>query len=250
MKKTIIPTPQCRLLSRRQYATTLLHITIIAVASTPFSNAYVLPLSSPSFASPNNRNSIQHPTYDTSGHRIIALPARHATLVSPSKFVPQKSRTFPTSIHRLAATNENNADGDTDVDVEEDDDGWDAEATSSNPNPTVEEDQALSSNTAAAAATSSPPSIKESPSSPSALSPEAELEALRTQVANKRNYQSNQSASYSTSNSNTNNSGGEKKRDFFIPIVALVSLAGLFGAYGYEMFKLNLNGELYLPWNQ
>jgi len=241
----MMATSQSQLLIRRQYATALLHITIIAVASIPFSKAYVLPLSSPSFASPNNRNSIQQPTYDTSGHhRIVSLPVRYVTLLSPSQFVPQMYRTLPTSLHRLAATNENNADDDTDVDVEEDDDGWDTEATSSNPNPAVEEDQA--------AATSSPPPppIYDSSSSPSALSPEAELEALRTQIANKRNNQSNQPASYSNSNSNTNNSGGEKKRDFFIPIVAVVSLAGLFGAYGYEMFKLNLNGELYLPWNQ
>ena len=38
-------------------------------------------------------------------------------------------------------------------------------------------------------------------------------------------------------------------RDLFIPIFALVSLAGLFGAYGYEMLRLYSRGELYLPWN-
>ena len=40
------------------------------------------------------------------------------------------------------------------------------------------------------------------------------------------------------------------ERDMFIPIFSLVSLAGLFGAYGYEMVRLYLRGELYLPWNQ
>ena len=40
------------------------------------------------------------------------------------------------------------------------------------------------------------------------------------------------------------------ERDLFIPIFALVSLAGLFGSYGYEMLRLYSRGELYLPWNQ
>lgn len=39
------------------------------------------------------------------------------------------------------------------------------------------------------------------------------------------------------------------ERDLFIPIFALVSLAGLFGAYGYEVLRLYSRGELYLPWN-
>mmetsp|Transcript_8871 Transcript_8871/g.24570 ORF Transcript_8871/g.24570 Transcript_8871/m.24570 type:complete len:173 (-) Transcript_8871:220-738(-) len=39
----------------------------------------------------------------------------------------------------------------------------------------------------------------------------------------------------------------EPERDLFIPIFALVSLAGLFGAYGYEMMRLFSRGELYLP---
>lgn len=39
----------------------------------------------------------------------------------------------------------------------------------------------------------------------------------------------------------------EPERDLFIPIFALVSLAGLFGAYGYEMLRLYSRGELYLP---
>jgi hypothetical protein len=41
----------------------------------------------------------------------------------------------------------------------------------------------------------------------------------------------------------------EPERDFFIPIVAVVSLMGLFGSYGYEMVRLASRGELYLPWN-
>jgi len=39
----------------------------------------------------------------------------------------------------------------------------------------------------------------------------------------------------------------EEERDLFIPIFAVVSLAGLLGAYGYEMVRLYLRGELYLP---
>lgn len=39
----------------------------------------------------------------------------------------------------------------------------------------------------------------------------------------------------------------QQERDLFIPIFAIVSLAGLFGAYAYEMIRLYLNGELYLP---
>jgi len=38
-----------------------------------------------------------------------------------------------------------------------------------------------------------------------------------------------------------------EERDLFIPIFALVSLAGLFGAYGFEMLRLYSRGELYLP---
>ena len=38
-----------------------------------------------------------------------------------------------------------------------------------------------------------------------------------------------------------------EERDLFIPIFALVSLAGLFCAYGFEMLRLYSRGELYLP---
>ena len=41
----------------------------------------------------------------------------------------------------------------------------------------------------------------------------------------------------------------EIDRDFFIPIFSIVSLAGLFGSYGYEMLRLYSRGELYLPWD-
>jgi hypothetical protein len=40
-----------------------------------------------------------------------------------------------------------------------------------------------------------------------------------------------------------------EERDLFIPILSLVSLAGLFGSYGYEMLRLYSRGELYLPWD-
>jgi hypothetical protein len=40
-----------------------------------------------------------------------------------------------------------------------------------------------------------------------------------------------------------------QERDLFIPIFALVSIAGLMGAYGYEMVRLYLRGELYLPFS-
>ena len=35
--------------------------------------------------------------------------------------------------------------------------------------------------------------------------------------------------------------------DLFIPIFTLVSISGFVGAYGYEMIRLYLRGELYLP---
>ena len=35
--------------------------------------------------------------------------------------------------------------------------------------------------------------------------------------------------------------------DLFIPIFTLVSISGLLGAYGYEMIRLYIRGELYLP---
>ena len=40
----------------------------------------------------------------------------------------------------------------------------------------------------------------------------------------------------------------EPERGLFIPAFAIVSIAGLLGSYGYEMLRLQANGELYLPW--
>lgn len=37
------------------------------------------------------------------------------------------------------------------------------------------------------------------------------------------------------------------ERDLFVPILALVSITGLFGAYAYETVRLYQAGELYLP---
>jgi hypothetical protein len=44
-------------------------------------------------------------------------------------------------------------------------------------------------------------------------------------------------------------SGKQQERDLFIPIVSLVSIAGLLGTYTYEMIRLYVRGELYLPWD-
>ena len=44
------------------------------------------------------------------------------------------------------------------------------------------------------------------------------------------------------------NTPRKEERDLVIPIFALVSLAGLFGTYAYEMWRLASKGELYLPW--
>lgn len=56
----------------------------------------------------------------------------------------------------------------------------------------------------------------------------------------------------SSASSNRVRQGSEQpeERDLFIPIFAVVSLAGLFGSYGYEMLRLHSRGELYLPWDQ
>jgi hypothetical protein len=39
----------------------------------------------------------------------------------------------------------------------------------------------------------------------------------------------------------------QQERDLFIPIVSLLSIGGFIGLYGYEMLRLYLRGELYLP---
>jgi hypothetical protein len=51
------------------------------------------------------------------------------------------------------------------------------------------------------------------------------------------------------SRSSTEKRSAPEERDLFIPIFSLVSLAGLFGSYGYEMLRLYSRGELYLPWD-
>ena len=65
-----------------------------------------------------------------------------------------------------------------------------------------------------------------------------ELEALRAQISSKTKID----------NQIPVQGGDNTERDLFIPIFAIVSLVGLFGAYGYEMLRLYSRGELYLPW--
>lgn len=65
---------------------------------------------------------------------------------------------------------------------------------------------------------------------------EKELSMLRSEMKYKREM-------VSDGEKNENNT------DLFIPLFAVVSLAGLFGAYGYEMIRLYSRGELYLPWD-
>ena len=48
-------------------------------------------------------------------------------------------------------------------------------------------------------------------------------------------------------NANSNQSTRKEGPDLFIPIFALVSIAGFAGLYGYEMIRLYLRGEFYLP---
>lgn len=73
-----------------------------------------------------------------------------------------------------------------------------------------------------------------------AVEKERELMRVRSEVQNK-------GGRMSTKRSSGNDKAEE--RDLFIPIFALVSLAGLFGSYGYEMLRLYSRGELYLPWD-
>lgn len=54
-------------------------------------------------------------------------------------------------------------------------------------------------------------------------------------------FDSTQSTNISQPNEKSN------RDDYFIPIFTLVSICGLLGAYGYEMIRLYLRGELYLP---
>jgi len=74
---------------------------------------------------------------------------------------------------------------------------------------------------------------------PSKSDQERELAALQAERAGPPN-----------SRSRVRQESEPPERDLFIPIFALVSLAGLFGSYGYEMLRLYSRGELYLPWDQ
>eukprot|EP00537_Pseudo-nitzschia_pungens_P002408 CAMPEP_0172373964 /NCGR_PEP_ID=MMETSP1060-20121228/53907_1 /TAXON_ID=37318 /ORGANISM="Pseudo-nitzschia pungens, Strain cf. cingulata" /LENGTH=163 /DNA_ID=CAMNT_0013100465 /DNA_START=115 /DNA_END=606 /DNA_ORIENTATION=+ len=65
----------------------------------------------------------------------------------------------------------------------------------------------------------------------------SELRSLQEQASNKAQQQQQQ----------VSGTTEEPERDMFIPIMAVVSLAGLFGAYGYETLRLASRGELYLP---
>lgn len=65
-----------------------------------------------------------------------------------------------------------------------------------------------------------------------------ELANLRSEMASKKVASSESLKGETTGNT-----------DLFIPIFTAISLAGLFGAYGYEMIRLYNRGELYLPWN-
>ena len=66
-----------------------------------------------------------------------------------------------------------------------------------------------------------------------------ELRSLREEASNK--------AQGVTPSSSSTSFEEPPERDMFIPIMAVVSLLGLFGAYGYETLRLASRGELYLP---
>jgi hypothetical protein len=86
------------------------------------------------------------------------------------------------------------------------------------------------------------------PSSSSKVDQERELAALQAERAERSAAPGSPASSQSRSVRQANDEPPE--RDLFIPIFALVSLAGLFGSYGYEMLRLYSRGELYLPWDQ
>jgi hypothetical protein len=65
-----------------------------------------------------------------------------------------------------------------------------------------------------------------------------ELRSLREEASNKATV---------PSSSSLDSREAPAERDLFIPIMAIVSLAGLLGAYGYETLRLASRGELYLP---
>jgi len=76
------------------------------------------------------------------------------------------------------------------------------------------------------------------------ISKNKELARLQDDIAAKQN--KNNIDSVNSRVRDINSGSGEK--DLFIPIVTLISVIGFTSLYGYEMLRLYLNGELYLPW--
>jgi hypothetical protein len=76
---------------------------------------------------------------------------------------------------------------------------------------------------------------------------EKDITAFPTKMAELKALQQQPPRKQSTSLSGTKRESSESERDLFIPLFAIVSLSGLFGAYGYEMIRLYLRGELYVP---
>ena len=99
---------------------------------------------------------------------------------------------------------------------EEDDDGWGVSAVENDPSATRQDKQ-------------------------------AQLDQLQSSI--KASSSSSSSSSTTTSRQISSRNEEEVERDLFIPIFAVVSLLGLFGAYTYETLRLASRGELYLPWN-
>mmetsp|Transcript_15683 Transcript_15683/g.33224 ORF Transcript_15683/g.33224 Transcript_15683/m.33224 type:complete len:178 (-) Transcript_15683:166-699(-) len=128
---------------------------------------------------------------------------------------PYPKWVFPTAmspIYRLQAAKE--------IKNEDDDDGWDDITTSTLPN-------------------------SKSSLSDDRVSKSQELARLQDQMAQKQQNQGSLN-NYSVDSLGPGNGGEEI--DLFIPIFTLVSVIGFTGLYGYEMLRLYLRGELYLPW--
>ena len=81
-------------------------------------------------------------------------------------------------------------------------------------------------------------------SSSDKISQNKELARLQDDIAAKQN--KNNIDSVNSRVRDINSGSGEK--DLFIPIVTLISVIGFTSLYGYEMLRLYLRGELYLPW--
>lgn len=69
----------------------------------------------------------------------------------------------------------------------------------------------------------------------------------RDRKVNELRYLREEASNKATSPSSSRDVSEPPERDMFIPIMAVVSLLGLFGAYGYETLRLASRGELYLP---